>query len=470
MFLALVGLVIWAYFRDGKMSAAALIALGHDLVLTIGIYALVGFTVTPATLIGVLTILGYSLYDTVVVFDKVRENIRDIKSSTTKTYSEAANLAVNQVLVRSINTTVIGVLPVAALLFAGAVILGEGPLKDLALALFVGMISGAYSSIFIATPLLAQLKEREPEMKKLAARVAARRAKEPRSRGRRRSPAAAAAVVESARARRRSRRRAGRARRGAVDDAVLEPRPPRASEIRSAASSTERPRPSDRSATARPNARSRSTNPAASERSSPVARRRLAGASGARAMAGPGPGRTTRWSACRLGQSSPAVELLRRALLAGLFLAIVVVLVWFDRDSYTDSPDGTVSLIDAIYYATVTISTTGYGDITPVAPHARILNAIVVTPLRIAFLVLLVGPPWRSSPTRAGGYRDRRWRKRMRNHVVVVGYGTKGRSAVETLESTAPTRRRSWSSTAGRGDHRCQPEGVRRHRGRRDPS
>jgi preprotein translocase subunit SecF len=176
-FLTLVALVIWIYFRDGKMAGAALVALAHDLVLTIGIYALVGFTVTPATLIGLLTILGYSLYDTVVVFDKVRENVRDIRSSTTKTYSEAANLAVNQVLVRSINTTIIGVLPVAALLFTGAVILGEGPLKDLALALFVGMISGAYSSIFIATPLLAQAKEREPDMKKLAARVLARRAK-----------------------------------------------------------------------------------------------------------------------------------------------------------------------------------------------------------------------------------------------------------------------------------------------------
>ena len=178
VFLALVALVIWVYFRDGKMAGAALVALAHDLVLTVGIYALVGFTVTPATLIGILTILGYSLYDTVVVFDKVRENVRDIKSSTTRTYSEAANLAVNQVLVRSINTTVIGVLPVAALLFAGAVILGEGPLKDLALALFVGMVSGAYSSIFIATPLLAQLREREPDMKKLASRVAARRSKE----------------------------------------------------------------------------------------------------------------------------------------------------------------------------------------------------------------------------------------------------------------------------------------------------
>src|SRR5215217_5390774 len=178
VFLALVGIVIWAYFRNGTMSAAALVALGHDLILTVGIYALVGFTVTPATLIGVLTILGYSLYDTVVVFDKVRENTRDIKASTTRTYSEAANLAVNQVLVRSINTTVIGVLPVSALLFAGAVILGEGPLKDLALALFVGMVSGAYSSIFIATPLLAQLKERTPDMVKLRARVRARRERE----------------------------------------------------------------------------------------------------------------------------------------------------------------------------------------------------------------------------------------------------------------------------------------------------
>jgi preprotein translocase subunit SecF len=177
VFLVLVSVVIWAYFQNGKMSAAALVALGHDLILTVGIYALVGFTVTPASLIGVLTILGYSLYDTVVVFDKVRENVRDLSANATRTYGQAANLAVNQVLVRSINTTVIGVLPVVALLFAGAVILGEGPLKDLALALFVGMVSGAYSSIFIATPLLVQLKEREPEMKRHAARVASRQAK-----------------------------------------------------------------------------------------------------------------------------------------------------------------------------------------------------------------------------------------------------------------------------------------------------
>ncbi len=177
VFLVLVSLMIGIYFRDAKMSGAGLVALLHDLVLTVGIYALVGFTVTPATLIGVLTILGYSLYDTVVVFDKVRENVRGVRTSTTKTYSDAANLAINQVLVRSINTTVIGVLPVAALLFAGAIILGEGPLKDLALALFVGMISGAYSSIFIATPLLAQLKEREPDLRRHRARVELRRAK-----------------------------------------------------------------------------------------------------------------------------------------------------------------------------------------------------------------------------------------------------------------------------------------------------
>lgn len=164
VFLVLVALLIWVYFRDWKMSIAALAALLHDLVLTVGIYALVGFTVTPATLIGVLTIMGYSLYDTVVVFDKVKENVRDLRKGR-RSYSEAANAAVNQTLVRSINTTLIGVLPVAAILFAGTVILGTGPLEDLGLALFVGMITGAYSSIFIATPLLALLKEREKGMR-----------------------------------------------------------------------------------------------------------------------------------------------------------------------------------------------------------------------------------------------------------------------------------------------------------------
>ena len=134
---------------------------------------------------------------------------------------------------------------------------------------------------------------------------------------------------------------------------------------------------------------------------------------------------------------SPGVELGRRALLALFFLAIVVALVWFDRDSYTDNHDGRVTLIDAIYYATVTISTTGYGDITPIAPHARFINALVVTPLRIGFLVLLVGTTLEVLANEGRRIMmDGRWRKRMRNHVVVVGFGTKGRSAVETLETS----------------------------------
>lgn len=173
VFLVLVMLLIWAYFRDWRMSVAAIIALLHDLVLTVGLYALVGFEVSSATVIGVLTILGYSLYDTVVVFDKVRENVSGI-TKTRRSYSDAANDAVNQTLVRSLNTTLIGVLPVAAILFAGAFYLGSGPLEDLGLALFVGMISGAYSSIFIATPLLAMLKERSPEMRQHREQLASR--------------------------------------------------------------------------------------------------------------------------------------------------------------------------------------------------------------------------------------------------------------------------------------------------------
>lgn len=197
VFLVLVMLLIWAYFRDWKMSIAAIVALIHDLIITVGIYALVGFSVTPATLIGVLTILGYSLYDTVVVFDKVRENVHDLAKGN-RTYSQAANDAVNQVLVRSLNTTLIGVLPVAAILFAGSVVLGSGPLEDLGLALFVGMISGAYSSIFIATPLLAQFKEREPAMKQLRATIERRATKSQRKSGAPVSVAPAAATSSGA--------------------------------------------------------------------------------------------------------------------------------------------------------------------------------------------------------------------------------------------------------------------------------
>ena len=161
VFITLVMVLIGFWFRNWKMSLAAVIALGHDLVVTIGIYALAGLSVTPATVIAVLTILGYSLYDTVVVFDRVTENTRNLKDSR-RTYGESANLAINQVLIRSLNTTLIGILPVTALLIGGAM-LHSGPLADLGLALFIGMIAGAYSSIFIATPLLVQMKEREPD-------------------------------------------------------------------------------------------------------------------------------------------------------------------------------------------------------------------------------------------------------------------------------------------------------------------
>jgi preprotein translocase subunit SecF len=135
------------------------------------VYALAGFTVSPASVIGLLTILGYSLYDTVVVFDKVRENTAGLLGSGKSTYSQAANLALNQTLVRSINTSLIALLPVAAILFIGSALLGPGELQDLALVLFVGMLSGTYSSIFIATPVLAQLKERERPYQALAKRV-----------------------------------------------------------------------------------------------------------------------------------------------------------------------------------------------------------------------------------------------------------------------------------------------------------
>jgi preprotein translocase subunit SecF len=174
VFLVLVVLLIWGYFRQWKMSLAAMVALAHDLVITVGIYALSGFEVTPATVTGVLTILGFSLYDTVVVFDKVRENTKNLRESH-MTYAEAANLAVNQTLVRSINTSIVALIPVGAILYVGAVQLGSGALKDLALALFVGMAAGAYSSIFIATPLLAHMKSREPNVQELEKRIKARR-------------------------------------------------------------------------------------------------------------------------------------------------------------------------------------------------------------------------------------------------------------------------------------------------------
>ncbi|HMD92227.1 MAG TPA: protein translocase subunit SecF [Trebonia sp.] len=180
---------------EWKMAVAAFVALLHDIVITVGVYALTGFQVSPTSVIGLLTILGYSLYDTVVVFDKVRENTAGLLTSHRSTYSQAANLALNQTLVRSINTSVTALLPVASILFVGAGLLGAGTLKDLSLVLFVGMLSGTYSSICIATPVLADLKEREPQYKELAKRV---RLRESGGRAARRAAAAAGTASTTA--------------------------------------------------------------------------------------------------------------------------------------------------------------------------------------------------------------------------------------------------------------------------------
>ncbi|WP_214327380.1 protein translocase subunit SecF [Nonomuraea sediminis] len=158
---------------EPKMALAAIVALIHDLVITAGVYAWSGFEVTPATMLGFLTILGYSLYDAVVVFDMIKEVTAKLGSASKQTYSMAANNALNHTLIRSLNTSLVAILPVAAILFIGTTLLGAGTLKDLSLALFVGMIVGTYSSLCVATPLLVTLKEREPKYQAIARRVAA---------------------------------------------------------------------------------------------------------------------------------------------------------------------------------------------------------------------------------------------------------------------------------------------------------
>ncbi|MCB1273100.1 MAG: protein translocase subunit SecF [Leucobacter sp.] len=171
VFILFAALVMALYFRTWKMSVAAMTALFHDLIITAGIYGLTGFEITPAAVIGFLTILGYSLYDTVVVFDKIRENTSPGELTERSTFAEAVNLAVNQTLVRSINTSVVALLPVASILFIGAFVLGAGTLRDIALALFIGILVGAYSTIFIAAPVYAQLRVNEPAIKKHDAKV-----------------------------------------------------------------------------------------------------------------------------------------------------------------------------------------------------------------------------------------------------------------------------------------------------------
>src|SRR5438270_3953149 len=156
------------------MAAAAVIAVIHDILVTVGVYSLAGFPVTPATVIAFLTILGYSLYDTIVVFDKVRENSVGLGATGRLTYSDVVNLSMNQVLMRSLNTSLVAILPVLSVLIIGAYVLGATALKDFGLALSVGLLTGAYSSIFIASPLLAVLKEREPRYASIRSRLASR--------------------------------------------------------------------------------------------------------------------------------------------------------------------------------------------------------------------------------------------------------------------------------------------------------
>jgi preprotein translocase subunit SecF len=189
--IVIVAFISWRF--EWKMAVAALIALFHDLIVTAGVYSLAGFEVTPSTIVAILTILGYSLYDTVVVFDKLEENTSMFASTGRMTYQDSANLAMNQVFMRSLNTSLATLLPVTALLVVGAGLLGAGTLKDLALALLVGILSGTYSSIFVATPILSMLKEREPRYRSIREKVLrdAKRAPVP-------APAAVGAVAVAA--------------------------------------------------------------------------------------------------------------------------------------------------------------------------------------------------------------------------------------------------------------------------------
>jgi preprotein translocase subunit SecF len=170
IFLVAVSIYIWLRF-EGKMAVAALTALVHDIVVTVGIYSISGLQVSPDTVIAFLTILGYSLYDTIVVFDRVQENTRGLASTNRLTYSDTVNISMNQVLARSMNTSLVAILPILSILVIGSWILGATALEDFGLALFVGLTTGAYSSIFIASPLLALMKEREPRYAEIRRRL-----------------------------------------------------------------------------------------------------------------------------------------------------------------------------------------------------------------------------------------------------------------------------------------------------------
>jgi preprotein translocase subunit SecF len=175
--LFLVAITIYVSIRfEFKMAVATLVALFHDILVTVGVYSIFQFPVTPATVIAFLTILGYSIYDGIVVFDRVDENTRLVSSTNRVTYSSMVNLSLNQTLMRSLNTQIAAMLPMLSLLLVGSLVLGATTLEEFALALLIGQIAGAYSSIFIASPSLAILKEREPRFRDVRRRIEARAA------------------------------------------------------------------------------------------------------------------------------------------------------------------------------------------------------------------------------------------------------------------------------------------------------
>jgi preprotein translocase subunit SecF len=194
VFLILITIYITLRF-ELRMAIPTLVALIHDVLITVGVYSLAGFEVTPATVIAVLTILGFSIYDGIVVFDKVDENTKLVGTTNRMTYSEMIDLSLNQVLMRSLNTSITALLPVASLLVLGSYILGATTLQEFALALLIGLFAGAYSSIFIASPMLAVLKEREPKYRDIRQRIEGRSAAVPATAGARRASASATATA-----------------------------------------------------------------------------------------------------------------------------------------------------------------------------------------------------------------------------------------------------------------------------------
>ncbi|MDH4147338.1 MAG: protein translocase subunit SecF [Acidimicrobiia bacterium] len=182
-FFVAVGIYITLALREWRMAVGAVVAVVHDIILSVGLYAVFRLEVTPATVIAFLTVLGYSLYDTVVVFDRIKENTPKVALGQRLTYTDMANLSANQVLLRSLNTTVTTLLPIVSILVVGALILGATTLKEFGLALVIGLLAGTYSSIFIATPVLAWLKEREPQYREIRERLARRDGTESSRRG-----------------------------------------------------------------------------------------------------------------------------------------------------------------------------------------------------------------------------------------------------------------------------------------------